>query len=100
MDNEFISLDVREDIRSSREPFSKIMNAVAALEPNQKLLLIAPFEPVPPAPIHSGDYTFLADTSVQCIHRPTRKPLWIPRPYRCDFVRDHRRSEEHTSELQ
>src|ERR1041385_2645885 len=44
MDNEFISLDVREDIRSGREPFSKIMNAVAALEPNQKLLLIAPFD--------------------------------------------------------
>lgn len=41
------TLDVREDIRAGREPFAKIMQAVAALQPNEDLLLIAPFEPVP-----------------------------------------------------
>jgi uncharacterized protein (DUF2249 family) len=38
---------VREDIRNGREPFSRIMSTVAALKPNEKLLLIAPFEPAP-----------------------------------------------------
>lgn len=41
------TLDVREDIRNGREPFSKIMTAVAALKPDEQLRLIAPFEPVP-----------------------------------------------------
>jgi uncharacterized protein (DUF2249 family) len=40
-------LDVREDIRSGREPFSKIMNAAAGLRPGQDLRLVVPFEPVP-----------------------------------------------------
>jgi uncharacterized protein (DUF2249 family) len=42
-----ITVDVREDIRNGREPFSKIMNAATALQPDEDLLLIAPFEPVP-----------------------------------------------------
>ena len=45
--NHTVTVDVRDDIRSGREPFSKIMNAVAALRTNEQLLLIAPFEPVP-----------------------------------------------------
>jgi len=40
-------VDVRDDICNGREPFSKIMNAVRELRPEQKLLLIAPFEPFP-----------------------------------------------------
>ena len=40
-------LDVREDIRSGCEPFSKIMSAVAGLKATQDLLVIAPFEPTP-----------------------------------------------------
>jgi uncharacterized protein (DUF2249 family) len=40
-------LDVREDIRSGREPFSKIMNAAAGLRAGQDLRLVVPFEPVP-----------------------------------------------------
>jgi len=47
MDNQIITLDVREDIHNGREPFSKIMNAVAELQAEQQLLVIAPFEPVP-----------------------------------------------------
>jgi len=42
-----VIVDVREDIRSGREPFSKIMSAVAQLQPDEKLLLLAPFEPKP-----------------------------------------------------
>lgn len=42
-----IELDVREDLRSGREPFSKIMSAVAALGANDVLLLRTIFEPAP-----------------------------------------------------
>jgi uncharacterized protein (DUF2249 family) len=47
MNNEPIIVDVRDDIRNGHEPFSRIMNAVRELHPQQKLLLIAPFEPIP-----------------------------------------------------
>ncbi|HEU4786477.1 MAG TPA: DUF2249 domain-containing protein, partial [Gemmatimonadaceae bacterium] len=42
-----VELDVREDLRSGREPFSKIMSAVAALGANDVLLLRTIFEPAP-----------------------------------------------------
>lgn len=45
--DEEVILDVREDIRQGREPFSRIMTAVAGLGADQQLRLIAPFEPVP-----------------------------------------------------
>lgn len=47
MNQSAVTLDVREDIRHGREPFARITAAVARLMPNQDLLLIAPFEPVP-----------------------------------------------------
>jgi uncharacterized protein (DUF2249 family) len=47
MSENIITLDVREDLRQGREPFSKIMNAVAQLQADEKLLLVAPFEPAP-----------------------------------------------------
>ena len=47
MNPQLLELDVREDIRQGREPFSKIMGAVAGLQTGDQLLLIAPFEPVP-----------------------------------------------------
>ena len=47
MNRKVVTLDVREDIRRGREPFSKIMQAVGALKNRQDLLLIAPFKPVP-----------------------------------------------------
>jgi uncharacterized protein (DUF2249 family) len=47
MNVETVSLDVREDIRNGREPFSKIIRALDMLESGQQLLLKAPFEPVP-----------------------------------------------------
>lgn len=47
MSENIFTLDVREDLRKGNEPFSKIMNAVGQLCPDEKLLLIAPFEPAP-----------------------------------------------------
>jgi uncharacterized protein (DUF2249 family) len=47
MSRNMTTLDVREDIRAGREPFSKIMAAVAGLSSEENLLIIAPFEPVP-----------------------------------------------------
>lgn len=46
-DAKFVELDVREDLRSGREPFSRIMAAVGALQPGEVLRLRAIFEPVP-----------------------------------------------------
>jgi len=42
-----VTLDVREEIRNGREPFSLIMQAVARLGSDEQLRLIAPFEPAP-----------------------------------------------------
>jgi uncharacterized protein (DUF2249 family) len=42
-----VVLDVRPDIKSGREPFTKIMSTVMALQDGQELLLLAPFEPIP-----------------------------------------------------
>lgn len=47
MNNKKVTVDVREDIRTGCEPFSKIMNVAMALQAGEQLLLIAPFEPVP-----------------------------------------------------
>jgi uncharacterized protein (DUF2249 family) len=47
MSKKNITVDVRDDIRNGCEPFSKIMAAVAQLRPDENLLLLAPFEPVP-----------------------------------------------------
>ncbi|MDQ2929689.1 MAG: DUF2249 domain-containing protein [Gemmatimonadota bacterium] len=42
-----VELDVRDDLRNGREPFSRIMAAVAQLRPSNVLLLHTTFEPVP-----------------------------------------------------
>lgn len=47
MDAHTVTVDVIEDIRAGREPFSRIMKAVAGLQTEEQLLLIAPFKPVP-----------------------------------------------------
>jgi uncharacterized protein (DUF2249 family) len=47
MSEDIVTLDVRESLKSGREPFGVIMQAAARLAVGQKLLLIAPFEPVP-----------------------------------------------------
>lgn len=47
MDAPVVELDVREDLRAGREPFSRIMGAVAALDRGAVLHLRAIFEPAP-----------------------------------------------------
>jgi uncharacterized protein (DUF2249 family) len=42
-----IELDVRDDLRNGREPFSRIMTVVSALQEQEVLHLRAIFEPVP-----------------------------------------------------
>ena len=42
-----VELDVRDDLRSGREPFSRIMGSIAALRDDEVLHLRALFEPVP-----------------------------------------------------
>ena len=47
MSEKVVTLDVREDLRNGREPFSKVMSEVAKLQLNEKLRMLAPFEPTP-----------------------------------------------------
>ena len=47
-------LDVRVTIRAGGEPFDDIMQAVADLGPDEDLVLLAPFEPVPLYSVLSG----------------------------------------------
>ncbi len=47
VDGNAVVVDVRDDIRDGREPFARIMNAVAALRDGQELRLINIFEPAP-----------------------------------------------------
>ena len=42
-----VRLDVRDDIRRGKEPFTRIMTAVRELEGDQALVLRVPFEPIP-----------------------------------------------------
>ena len=63
------TVDVREDIRSGREPFSRIMSVVAKLESDQELLLIAPFEPKPL-------FAVMKKQGFSCTSRPTPTGDW------------------------
>lgn len=47
MTQDYLDLDVRPILRDGGEPFEKIMEAVAALAPDQGLRLYATFKPVP-----------------------------------------------------
>ena len=47
MNESFITLDVREDLKSGREPLGKILDAIQGLGSGKGLRLIAPFKPVP-----------------------------------------------------
>ncbi len=40
-------LDVRPELEQGGEPFVRIMEAAARVEPGESLVIIAPFEPVP-----------------------------------------------------
>jgi uncharacterized protein (DUF2249 family) len=89
-----VTVDVRDDIRSGREPFSKIMSAAAELKESQELLIIAPFEPVPlfailqqqgfsyaSRPMLSGDWEVLFTR-----HADAPPPAARPKPAVLDSV--------------
>lgn len=42
-----LTLDLRSELRAGGEPFPRIMQALASLEPGQSLRLLATFEPIP-----------------------------------------------------
>lgn len=47
MDDDVVTLDVREDLRRGEEPLPKILATVEKLRPGQSLRLLATFEPIP-----------------------------------------------------
>jgi uncharacterized protein (DUF2249 family) len=82
MNNKIVTVDVREDIRSGREPFSKIMNAAAALKAEERLLMIAPFEPVPlfrvmekQGFVYEGQATASGDWEILFTRLPDTQPM-------------------------
>jgi len=81
MNTKTVTVDVREDIRSGREPFSKIMNAAAAMQADERLLVIAPFEPVPlfrvmekQGFVHTGLATTSGDWEILFTRQPGTTP--------------------------
>lgn len=71
-----VEVDVREDLRAGREPFSKIMAAVGALGENEVLHLRAIFEPAPL-------FTVLAKRGLvheAHAHAPDDWSVWFWRP--------------------
>ncbi|QGH35467.1 DUF2249 domain-containing protein [Gracilibacillus salitolerans] len=47
MSEEYVELDVREDLALKKEPFDKIMGTIKDLKDNQAFILHAPFKPLP-----------------------------------------------------
>jgi uncharacterized protein (DUF2249 family) len=73
-----VELDVRDDLRSGREPFQRIMSAVGELRDEEVLHLRAIFEPVPLFGVlggHGFSYESVA-------HAPDDWSVWFWRPDR------------------
>ena len=93
MSEKIVTLDVREDLQKGREPFGKIMKAVAALKNGQSLRLIAPFRPAPLFAImttkgfsHRATATPQGDWEVLFTREP-EDPPWNP-----SMMSEYRRS--------
>lgn len=71
-----VEVDVRDDLRSGREPFSRIMSAVSALRHGDVLHLRATFEPAPLFAV-LGDYGFLHESLA---HAVDDWSVWFWRP--------------------
>lgn len=55
------TFDARPSLAAGGEPFDDIMAAVAALQPGEELIVVAPFEPVPlEAVLSSHGFTYEA----------------------------------------
>jgi uncharacterized protein (DUF2249 family) len=92
MREKVVRLDVREDIRRGREPFSRIMLTVAQLGDEESLLLTAPFEPEPlyavlakqgfghnSKPLDSGDWEvlFTRTSQTEASVSPSKKVIEV-----------------------
>ena len=89
-DGPVVELDVRDDLRQRREPFSKIMAAVDALGPADVLHLRATFEPVPLfRALAKRGFAHVAQA-----HAPDDWSVWFHRPAAPDavVVRAHART--------
>jgi uncharacterized protein (DUF2249 family) len=71
-----VEVDVREDLRTGKEPFSRIMGAVEELRPDQVLRVRAIFEPVPLFRV-LGKKGFAYETEE---HAPDDWSIWFWRP--------------------
>jgi uncharacterized protein (DUF2249 family) len=87
MNDKTLTVDVRADIRSGREPFSKIMIAAAATQAGERLLVIAPFETVPlyrvlekQGFVHTGHATSSGDWEILFTRQPGMAGRAIPCP--------------------
>ncbi len=87
MTRKLVTLDVCQDIREGRQPCSRIMQTVSALQESEDLQLIAPFEPVPlfgllgeqgfghaAKPIGSGDWEVLFSKDIP-VEAPSPGPV-------------------------
>jgi uncharacterized protein (DUF2249 family) len=79
-----VEVDVREDLRSGREPFSRIMSAVSALHHGDVLHLRATFEPAPLFAV-MGEQGFLHESLA---HAADDWSVWFWRPDTAANARD------------
>jgi uncharacterized protein (DUF2249 family) len=77
-----IEIDVREDLRAGREPFSRIMSAIGSLDAGDILHLRAIFEPVPLVTV-LGKRGFAHESRA---HAVDDWSVWFWRPDRCGAV--------------
>ncbi|MGH8024739.1 MAG: DUF2249 domain-containing protein, partial [Limisphaerales bacterium] len=91
MSDKIVTLDLRDDIAQGREPFGKIMGAMAKLRSDENLRLIAPFEPLPlfsvlakkgyshaSKRIESGDWEILFTPGAQKVEAKRAAPAAVP----------------------
>lgn len=71
------TLDVRPTLEQGGEPFVEIMKAAATIQPGERLVIIAPFEPVPL-------YSALGGRGFSYAIRHRADDEWI-----VQFTRDH-----------
>lgn len=84
-----VELDVRDDLRNGREPFSRIMATVGALRPDDTLHLRATFEPAPLFKVMGKrGYAYRAEQ-----HAPDDWSVWFFRA-----AQDGERESENVSE--
>jgi len=85
MSGKIVIVDVREDLRNGREPFSKVMGAVEKLQPDEELRLVAPFEPNPLVSVlgkqgfkHEANQMLSGDWEIRFTRRREETTTFVP----------------------